>query len=315
VGTAAKVKQTIASALKERDADIDFDVASNPEFLKEGAAVDDFLKPDRIVIGVESTRARNLLHTLYDPFVLNGHPILFMDIPSAEMTKYAANAMLATKISFMNDIANLCELVGANVNEVRKGIGSDPRIGTRFIYPGIGYGGSCFPKDVKALIKTAEQNHYNLRILNAVDEVNNDQKKVIIGKILAHYNNDIKGKTFCVWGLAFKPKTDDMREAPSLVIIEELLKRGAFVQAYDPASLHEAKHLLNGSVTLCEDAIKATKNADAIILVTEWPEFRLPDWDTITENLKEPVIFDGRNIYNSEEMLEKGFTYYCIGIR
>ena len=315
VGTAAKVKETIAKALKERNADIEFDVASNPEFLKEGAAVDDFLKPDRIVIGVESKRAKTLLHTLYDPFVLNGHPILFMDIPSAEMTKYAANAMLATKISFMNDIANLCDLVGANVNEVRKGIGSDPRIGTRFIYPGIGYGGSCFPKDVKALIKTAEQNNYRLRILSAVDAVNDDQKKIVIQKIFKHYNGNINGKTFCVWGLAFKPKTDDMREAPSLTVIDALLQAGAKVQAYDPASLHEAKHILNGTVTLCEDAIKATEDADAIILVTEWPEFRLPDWETILKNMKGNVIFDGRNIYNPEEMKEKGFTYYGIGIR
>jgi UDPglucose 6-dehydrogenase len=315
VGTASKVKDAIANALKERNADIDFDVASNPEFLKEGAAVDDFLKPDRIVIGVESERAKALLHTLYDPFVLNGHPILFMDIPSAEMTKYAANAMLATKISFMNDVANLCELVGANVNEVRKGIGSDPRIGTKFIYPGIGYGGSCFPKDVKALIKTAEQNNYRLRILNAVDEVNNDQKKVMVNKILKHYNNDVSGKIFSVWGLAFKPKTDDMREAPSLTIIDELLSAGAKVQAYDPVSMTEAKHIFNGSVSLCEDAIKATKDADAIILVTEWPEFRLPDWETIIKNMKEHVIFDGRNIYNGDEMKEKGFIYYGIGTK
>ncbi len=315
VGTAAKVKETVANALKKRNARIDFDVASNPEFLKEGAAVDDFLKPDRIVIGVGSERAKNLLHTLYEPFVLNGHPILFMDIPSAEMTKYAANAMLATKISFMNDIANLCDIVGANVNEVRKGIGSDARIGNRFIYPGIGYGGSCFPKDVKALIKTGEQNEYPLRILNAVDAVNNDQKKVIIHKILNHYNNNVDGKTFCVWGLAFKPKTDDMREAPSLTVINELINGGASVKAYDPASLHEAKHIFNGSVTLCDDAITATKGADAIILVTEWPEFRLPDWETIQTNMKDHVIFDGRNIYNPEEMKEKGFAYYGIGIR
>jgi UDPglucose 6-dehydrogenase len=315
VGTASKVKETIGRALKNRSADIDFDVASNPEFLKEGAAVDDFLKPDRIVIGVESERAKNLLHTLYDPFVLNGHPILFMDIPSAEMTKYAANAMLATKISFMNDIANLCELVGANVNEVRKGIGSDPRIGTKFIYPGIGYGGSCFPKDVKALIKTGEQNNYRLRILSAVDDVNNDQKQVIVKKILQHYDNDLEGKTFSIWGLAFKPKTDDMREAPSLTIIDQLLKAGAKVQAYDPASMHEAKHVFNGSISLCEDAIKATEGADAIVLVTEWPEFRLPDWETILRNMKEHAIFDGRNIYNPEEMKEKGFTYYGVGIK
>jgi len=315
VGTAAKVKETVGKALKQRNARIDFDVASNPEFLKEGAAVDDFLKPDRIVIGVESERARNLLHTLYEPFVLNGHPILFMDIPSAEMTKYAANAMLATKISFMNDIANLCDIVGANVNEVRKGIGSDLRIGNKFIYPGIGYGGSCFPKDVKALIKTGEQNSYPLRILRAVDEVNNDQKKVIIHKILKHYGDNISGKTFCVWGLAFKPKTDDMREAPSLTVINELISGGANVKAYDPASLHEAKHIFNGSVSLCDDAITATKDADAIILVTEWPEFRLPDWETIQTNMKDHVIFDGRNIYNPDEMKDKGFAYYGIGIR
>ncbi|HXL57514.1 MAG TPA: UDP-glucose/GDP-mannose dehydrogenase family protein [Chitinophagaceae bacterium] len=315
VGTAAKVKETITKALKERNANIEFDVASNPEFLKEGAAVDDFLKPDRIVIGVESESAKNLLHTLYDPFLLNGHPILFMDIPSAEMTKYAANAMLATKISFMNDIANLCDLVGANVNEVRKGIGSDQRIGSRFIYPGIGYGGSCFPKDVRALIKTGEQNNYQLRILSAVDAVNDDQKKIVIQKIFKHYNNDIRKKTFCVWGLAFKPKTADMREAPSLTVIKELLQAGAKVQAYDPVSMHEAKHILNGSISLCEDAIMATENADAIILVTEWPEFRLPDWETILDNMKEHVIFDGRNIYNPEEMKEKGFIYYGIGIR
>jgi len=315
VGTALKVKETIANALKERNENIDFDVASNPEFLKEGAAVDDFLKPDRIVIGIESDRAKNLLHTLYDPFVLNGHPVLFMDIPSAEMTKYAANAMLATKISFMNDIANLCELVGANVNEVRKGIGSDPRIGTKFIYPGIGYGGSCFPKDVKALIKTAEQNNYQLRILSAVDNVNDDQKKVLVKKILKHYDNNIKGKTFSVWGLAFKPKTDDMREAPSITIIDELIKGGANVQAYDPASLHEAKNIFNGSVSLCDDAIKTTEGADAIVLITEWPEFRLPDWETIITNMKDHVIFDGRNIYNADEMKSKGFTYYGIGTK
>jgi UDPglucose 6-dehydrogenase len=315
VGTAAKVKETISNALKERNSNIDFDVASNPEFLKEGAAVDDFLKPDRIVIGVESTRAKNLLHTLYDPFVLNGHPILFMDISSAEMTKYAANAMLATKISFMNDIANLCELVGANVNEVRKGIGSDPRIGTKFIYPGIGYGGSCFPKDVQALIRTAQQNNYPLRILSAVDEVNKDQKKILIKKILKHYNNHLQGKNFCVWGLAFKPKTDDMREAPSITIIHELLKAGAKVQAYDPASMHEAKNIFDNTISLCDDAIEATKNTDAIVLVTEWPEFRLPDWQTIIKNMKEAVIFDGRNIYNAEEMKSKGFTYYGIGIK
>jgi UDPglucose 6-dehydrogenase len=314
VGTAAKVKDCIAKALKARNANIEFDVASNPEFLKEGAAIDDFLKPDRIVIGVESEAARDLLHGLYEPFVLNGHPILFMDITSAEMTKYAANAMLATKISFMNDIANLCDIVGANVNEVRKGIGSDMRIGNKFIYPGIGYGGSCFPKDVKALIKIGEQNNYHLRILNAVDEVNNDQKKVIINKIHEHFNGSIKGKLFAIWGLAFKPNTDDMREAPSLVIIDALIQLGASVQAYDPVSMREAKHLLNGSVVLKDDAIESTKNADALILITEWPEFRLPQWELIRTNMNEPVIFDGRNIYNAEEMKERGFSYYGIGI-
>jgi len=315
VGTAAKVKDAISNALRTRQANIDFDVASNPEFLKEGAAIDDFLKPDRIVVGIESEKAKTTLHQLYDPFVLNGHPILFMDIPSAEMTKYAANAMLATKISFMNDIANLCDIVGANVNEVRKGIGSDARIGNKFIYPGIGYGGSCFPKDVKALIKTGEQNEYTLRILKAVDDVNNDQKKVIINKITRHYDDNIKGKTFAVWGLAFKPKTDDMREAPSLVIIEALLKAGANVQAYDPVSMNEAEHILDEKVILTKDALNATKGADALILVTEWPEFRLPNWEKIKNNMKGHVIFDGRNIYNGEEMRTKGFDYYGIGIR
>ena len=315
VGTAAKVKDAISNALRARQANIDFDVASNPEFLKEGAAIDDFLKPDRIVVGIESEKAKTTLHQLYDPFVLNGHPILFMDIPSAEMTKYAANAMLATKISFMNDIANLCDIVGANVNEVRKGIGSDARIGNKFIYPGIGYGGSCFPKDVKALIKTGEQNEYTLRILKAVDDVNNDQKKVIINKITRHYDDNIKGKTFAVWGLAFKPKTDDMREAPSLVIIEALLKAGANVQAYDPVSMNEAEHILDEKVILTKDALNATKGADALILVTEWPEFRLPNWEKIKNNMKGHVIFDGRNIYNGEEMRTKGFDYYGIGIR
>ncbi len=313
VGTASKVKKCIKLALKERSANIDFDVASNPEFLKEGAAVDDFLKPDRIVIGVETDKAKKILHQLYDPFVLNGHPILFMDIPSAEMTKYAANAMLATKISFMNDIANLCERVGANVNEVRNGIGSDPRIGNRFIYPGIGYGGSCFPKDVKALIRTAQDYKYEMRILQSVDEVNDDQKKVIINKIKKHYNNNIQDKTFCIWGLSFKPNTDDMREAPSLVLIDALHDAGAKIQAYDPVSLNEARHLLNGKVDLREDAVSAAENADAIILVTEWPEFRLPDWEVICTKMKDNVIFDGRNIYHKSDMEKLGFVYYGIG--
>ena len=313
VGTASKVKNCIQLALNKRNSDLEFDVASNPEFLKEGAAVDDFLKPDRIVIGVENERAKLLLHQLYDPFVLNGHPILFMDIPSAEMTKYAANAMLATKISFMNDIANLCERVGANVNEVRNGIGSDPRIGNRFIYPGIGYGGSCFPKDVKALIHTAEDYKYEMRILKAVDAVNDDQKEIIFNKINRHFKNDLANKTFCIWGLSFKPNTDDLREAPSLVLIESLLKAGAKVQAYDPVAIKEAQHMLDGKVCLTEDAISATDNADAIILVTEWAEFRLPAWDVIRDKMKGDVIFDGRNIYHRKEMQRLGFTYYGIG--
>lgn len=316
VGTAEKVKNTIAEALKARNAQVDYDVASNPEFLKEGAAVDDFLKPDRIVIGISSERARNTLQRLYNPFILNGHPILFMDVPSAEMTKYAANAMLATKISFMNDIANLCELVGANVNEVRKGIGSDPRIGSRFIYPGIGYGGSCFPKDVKALAKTGKQNGHTLRILEAVEEVNEDQKKVLFTKIKAHFGDEsLKGKTFAIWGLSFKPNTDDMREAPSLVLIQALLDQGAKVQVYDPVAMKEAKHFLGYSVFYAEDTISAVKDADALLLVTEWNEFKLPDWTLIKNNMKNYVLFDGRNIYNAKEMEERGFTYYCIGIK
>ncbi len=313
VGTASKVNASIAASLKNRNEDVEYDVASNPEFLKEGAAVDDFLKPDRIVIGVESERARAVLQQMYNPFLLNGHPILFMDVPSAEMTKYAANAMLATKISFMNDIANLCELVGANVNHVRKGIGSDLRIGNRFIYAGIGYGGSCFPKDVKALIKTGQKNNYDLRILNAVEEVNEDQKKVIITKIKNFYNGDLAGKTFAMWGLSFKPKTDDMREAPSLVIIDMLLEAGAKVKAYDPVSMPEAKHMIGDKITFVDDATEATKGADALLLITEWPEFRLPDWDEIKANMKGHVIFDGRNIYTADEIKQHGFEYFGIG--
>ena len=314
VGTAFKVKKSIKDALKERRANIDFDVASNPEFLKEGAAVDDFLKPDRIVIGAESEKAKKLLRQLYDPFVLNGHPILFMSVPSAEMTKYAANAMLAAKISFMNDIANLCDLVGANVNEVRNGIGSDPRIGNRFIYPGVGYGGSCFPKDVKALIRTAEDYKYELRMLKAVDAINNDQKKVLFHKIKKHFKGELKNKTFCIWGLSFKPNTDDMREAPSIVLIDALHEEGAHLQAYDPVAVKEAKQILNGKIDLKDDAIAAAENADAIILITEWPEFRLPNWELICKTMTEPVIFDGRNIYHKDDMEKKGFTYYGIGV-
>ncbi|MFN4084182.1 MAG: UDP-glucose dehydrogenase family protein [Bacteroidia bacterium] len=315
VGTAKKVKAAVKEELEKRGANIEFDVASNPEFLKEGAAIDDFLRPDRIVIGIESKKAEEIMRRLYKPFLLNGHPIIFMDVPSAEMTKYAANAMLATKISFMNDIANLCEIMGADVNLVRKGIGSDPRIGQKFIYPGIGYGGSCFPKDVKALIKTAADNGYNMRILNAVEEVNNNQKSVLFNKISKHYNGTLKGKTFGIWGLSFKPKTDDMREAPSLVIIEKLLQAGANVKAYDPVAMHEAKKVLGEQIEYCKDQYDAIIDVDALLVVTEWPEFRSPNFKVMAKLMKSKTIFDGRNIYDLDEMKDNGFTYYCIGIK
>lgn len=315
VGTANKVKHALLSELQKRNSTISFDVASNPEFLKEGAAIDDFLRPDRIVIGVESEKADEILRKLYKPFVLNGHPIISMDIPSAEMTKYAANAMLATKISFMNDVANLCEIMGADVNMVRKGIGSDPRIGNKFIYPGIGYGGSCFPKDVKALVKTAAENGYEMKVLKAVEAVNDNQKSVLYNKISSHFNADLKGKTFAIWGLSFKPKTDDMREAPSLVIIEKLLAAGANVRAHDPIAMHEAKHTLKDTITYCNKQEEALQDADALLIVTEWPEFRSPDFEEIKSKLKSPVIFDGRNIYDAVELRELGFTYYGIGIK
>lgn len=315
VGTAKKVKAALQEELAKRNSTIEFDVASNPEFLKEGAAIEDFLKPDRIVVGVETKRAEEIMRRLYKPFLLNGHPIIFMDVPSAEMTKYAANAMLATKISFMNDVANLCEIVGADVNLVRKGIGSDPRIGQRFIYPGIGYGGSCFPKDVKALVKTALENNYKMRILQAVEDVNDDQKLVLFNKISQHFNATLKGKTFGIWGLSFKPKTDDMREAPSLVIIENLLKAGANVKAYDPVAMHEAKKELGEQIEYCKDQYDACIDADALLIVTEWPEFRSPNFKVMGKLLKSKTIFDGRNIYDRAEMEENGFEYYCIGIK
>ncbi|MEI6749150.1 MAG: UDP-glucose/GDP-mannose dehydrogenase family protein [Bacteroidota bacterium] len=314
VGTAKKVKEALQSELDKRGVTIEFDVASNPEFLKEGAAIDDFLKPDRIVVGLDSPRAEELMKSLYKPFTLNGHPIIFMDITSAEMTKYAANSMLATKISFMNDIANLCEIVGADINMVRKGIGSDSRIGNKFIYPGIGYGGSCFPKDVKALISTAEDFGYKLRVLKAVEDVNQDQKSVLFNKILKYYNGDIKGKTVALWGLSFKPQTDDMREAPSLVIIRKLLEAGAHVKAYDPVAMNEAKHTLGDKIVYSEDQYDALIDADCLMLITEWPEFKFPNFNIIRKLLNEPVIFDGRNIYELAEMKRKGFNYFCIGI-
>lgn len=314
VGTAQKVKQVLQEELDKRGITIAFDVASNPEFLKEGAAIDDFLKPDRIVVGLDSPRAEELMKSLYKPFTLNGHPIIFMDITSAEMTKYAANAMLATKISFMNDIANLCEIVGADINMVRKGIGSDSRIGNKFIYPGIGYGGSCFPKDVKALISKAEEFNYELRVLKAVEAVNQDQKAVLYNKILKYYNGDIKGKTVALWGLSFKPQTDDMREAPSLVVIKKLLEAGARVKAYDPVAMNEAKHTLGDKIVFAEDQYEALIDADCLMLITEWPEFKFPNFNIIRKLLNEPVIFDGRNIYEPAEMKRKGFKYFCIGI-
>lgn len=313
VGTSHKVKAAIEAELQKRGVDVPFDVASNPEFLKEGSAVSDFLKPDRIVVGLETERAKKVLSRLYKPFLLNGHPILFMDIASSEMTKYAANAMLATKISFMNDIANLCELVGADVASVRDGIGSDPRIGKHFIYPGIGYGGSCFPKDVQALANTAASLGYPMKILDAVEEVNYKQKSVLVGKIKRHYGGDLNGKRFAVWGLAFKPKTDDMREAPSLVIINALLEAGATVVAYDPVAMDEAKRILGDGIDYAYDQYEACIEADALIVVTEWPEFRMPNFKILEKLLNEKVIFDGRNIYDLQEVGELGFCYYSIG--
>ena len=314
VGTAMKVKKAVQEELDKRGVDIPFDVASNPEFLKEGAAVDDFLKPDRIVVGLDSPRAEELMKSLYKPFTLNGHPVIFMDITSAEMTKYAANSMLATKISFMNDIANLCEIVGADINMVRKGIGSDSRIGNKFIYPGIGYGGSCFPKDVKALIHTAADYNYNLRVLQAVEDVNDDQKSVMYHKVLKHFNGNLKGKTIALWGLSFKPQTDDMREAPALVLIRKFLEAGAKVKAYDPVAMHEAQRILGDTIEYSQDQYEALIDADCLVLVTEWPEFKFPNFNIVRKLLKEPVVLDGRNIYELAEMKRKGFTYYCIGI-
>ncbi len=314
VGTALKVKAAIQEELDKRGVNIPFDVASNPEFLKEGAAIDDFLKPDRIVVGLDSPRAEELMKSLYKPFTLNGHPVIFMDITSAEMTKYAANSMLATKISFMNDIANLCEIVGADINMVRKGIGSDSRIGNKFIYPGIGYGGSCFPKDVKALISTAEEYKYELKVLKAVEEVNYAQKSVLFNKVMKYFNGDIKGRTIAIWGLSFKPQTDDMREAPSLVIIKKLLEAGAKVKAYDPVAMKEASHTLGDSITYAAEQYEALIDADCLMLVTEWPEFKFPNLKIMHKLLNQPVIFDGRNIYEAAEMKRNEFTYFCIGV-
>jgi len=314
VGTAEKVRHAVADALDLRKADFGFDVASNPEFLKEGAAIDDFMKPDRIVVGVDSDQAQKIMDKLYRPFTLNGHPVIFMDIPSAEMTKYAANAMLATKISFMNDIANLCEKMGANVNWVRKGIGSDVRIGNKFIYPGIGYGGSCFPKDVKALARTGRENGHTMRILEAVEAVNDDQKSLLFNKLNAYFGGHLQGKTVAFWGLSFKPNTDDMREAPSVVLANLLLKAGANVRAYDPVAMKEAKHDLGDTITYCESDMEAVQGADALALITEWTEFRVPNWEKVGAAMKTCVVFDGRNLYRREIVGKAGFDYYGIGM-
>jgi UDPglucose 6-dehydrogenase len=313
IKTANKVRQRIADALKKRGSKLEFDVASNPEFLKEGAAINDFLKPDRIVIGTDSKRAEKIMKRLYKPFTLNGHPIIFMDITSAEMTKYAANSMLATKISFMNDIANLCEIVGADVNMVRKGIGSDTRIGNKFIYPGAGYGGSCFPKDVKALIRTGDEYDRSLEILKAVELVNEKQKAVIPSKLKEHYGPTLKGRKIGLWGLSFKPHTDDMREAPSLRIIEELTSQGVQIKAYDPVAMKEAQRILGDKIEYCQDKYEVLVDTDGLIVVTEWPEFRVLNYGVIEKLMREKVIFDGRNIYDAEELKEHGFSYYSIG--
>ena len=313
VGTAKKVRQAIQDELDKRGAQIEFDVASNPEFLKEGAAISDFMSPDRVVVGIESERAEELMTRLYRPFLLNNFRVIFMDVPSAEMTKYAANAMLATRISFMNDVANLCEIVGADINMVRKGIGSDNRIGNRFLYAGIGYGGSCFPKDVKALINTAKLNNYPMRILQAVEEVNDEQKSLLFRKLEKHFNGDLKGKRIAIWGLAFKPETDDMREAPSLVLIEKLLAAGCEVYAYDPVAVEESKRRIGESVHYAKDIYDAVVDADALMLVTEWKEFRMPSWSAIKKLMATPLVLDGRNIYDIKEMEENGFVYHWIG--
>ena len=313
VGTAPKVRAVIQEELDKRGVKIDFDVASNPEFLKEGNAISDFMSPDRVVVGVESARAEKLMSKLYKPFLLNNFRVIFMDIPSAEMTKYAANSMLATRISFMNDIANLCELVGADVNMVRSGIGSDTRIGRKFLYPGIGYGGSCFPKDVKALIKTAELNGYPMQVLRAVEEVNELQKSVLFDKLVKQFNDNLKDKTIALWGLAFKPDTDDMREAPAVVLIDKLLKAGCQIRAYDPAAMQECKRRIGDSVYYACDMYDAVLDADALMLVTEWKEFRLPSWAVIRKTMAQQIVLDGRNIYDKKEMEELGFVYSCIG--
>lgn len=315
VGTAQKVKAAIREELDKRGVEVEFDVASNPEFLKEGNAVDDFMKPDRVVVGVESDRAKSLMERLYKPFMMNNYRLIFTDIPSAEMIKYAANSMLATRISFMNDIANLCELVGADVNMVRKGIGADSRIGSKFLYPGCGYGGSCFPKDVKALIKTAEKNGYSMRVLKAVEEVNERQKAILFEKLMKHFDGDLKGKRIALWGLAFKPETDDMREAPALVLIDKLVEAGVTVKAYDPIAMNECKRRIGDKVLYATDMYDAVLDADALLLVTEWKEFRVPSWGVLKKTMRQAIIIDGRNIYDKEELDGLEIVYRGIGKR
>lgn len=314
VGTAKKVKSTIQEELDKRGAKVDFDVASNPEFLKEGNAIKDFMSPDRVVIGVESERAKEILTRLYKPFLINNFRVIFMDIPSAEMTKYAANSMLATRISFMNDMANLCELVHADINMVRQGIGSDTRIGRKFLYAGCGYGGSCFPKDVKALIKTADDNGYSMEVLKAVEHVNERQKIVLFKKLQKAYGTEnLKGKTIALWGLAFKPETDDMRESTALVIIRLLKDAGCTIRAYDPVAMNECKRRVGDAVVYCHDMYDAIDQADALLLLTEWKEFRLPNWNVIAHAMRRPLVIDGRNIFDAKELREAGIDYHCIG--
>ncbi len=315
VGTARKVKEVIQSELDRRGVNVEFDVASNPEFLKEGNAIKDFMSPDRVVVGVESERARKLMARLYKPFMIVSDRLIFTDIPSAEMIKYAANSMLATRISFMNDIANLCELVGADVNMVRKGIGSDTRIGKKFLYAGCGYGGSCFPKDVKALIRTAADNGYNMRVLQAVEEVNADQKSILYRKLVDYYGDEtlLQGKTIGLWGLAFKPETDDMREAPSLTLIDLLLRADVTVKVYDPVAMDECRRRIGDAVTYCHNMYEAADGCDALMLVTEWKELRMPNVETLSSKMKGRLILDGRNILDAEELRQAGFEYHCIG--
>ena len=313
VGTAQAIKAVIAAELERRGESVEFDVASNPEFLKEGAAISDFMTPDRVVVGTDSERARKIMARLYKPFMLSGERMIFTDIPAAEMIKYAANSMLATRISFMNDIANLCDKVGADVDMVRKGIGADTRIGRKFLYPGCGYGGSCFPKDVKALIKTAEQNGCRMQVLEAVEAVNERQKSILFDKLSAHFEGALQGKLVAMWGLSFKPETDDMREAPSLVLIERLLAAGCRVRVYDPIAMGECRRRVGDSVEYCNDMYEAATDADALLLVTEWKQFRIPSWTTLSRLMRNRVVVDGRNIYDRHELTSQNFSYYAIG--